>query len=111
MKDYDLLREKIKAIPHTLSETIVHILLSALLSLLIVVGPVAILLNCLIFIDAVLWIYLGLGVCFFVFFFLTRCFYFQSFVKGSFSLKGLYGMEVIYALVVTLVLMVILLFG
>ncbi len=86
-------------------------LVSFLLSLLIVVGPITLPINCFIFNDFFLLIILGLGVCFFVLLFLTRFFYYQGITQKRVNdMHVFYLMEALVCFSITVVCLLILFF-
>ncbi len=86
-------------------------IVSFLLSLLIVVGPITLLINCFIFTDFLMLILLGIAACFFVLLFLSRFFYYQGITqKRVKDMHVFYLMEALVCFAITVVCLLIFFF-
>ena len=86
-------------------------LLSFIMALIVVLGPVTILINAYIFYDLIPLVFLGLSLCLYVLIFLTRVFYFQGITKKECgSLKDIYIVEALLALGITIACFIFVLF-
>lgn len=112
MEKYRLARADLQNIPKgTTKEILLRVIFSFLLSLSICIGPIVILINCFIFIDALIWVLLGLGVCIFALSYLTRFFYLKGLVQNNVgNIMYVHLVEAFYFFIVCLLITVIFLF-
>ena len=108
-KNYIAVRKELSTMKTPFKETIVRAMTAFLFALLIVLGPLTLLINCLIFIDLQVWIKIGFAGFFFLICFLTRFFYFQALVMGRRSMRAFYAMDAIVCLLLSLLLLLLLL--
>lgn len=105
---FDNHREKVQeiaALQITTKDRILTGITSFVLALLIVIGPITVLINCFIFVDAIVAIICGLCLCLFLLIFLSRTFYIKGIVqKQVTNLRDFYIVEALIIAIIVLAL-------
>ncbi|MDE5868026.1 MAG: hypothetical protein K2H02_03685 [Anaeroplasmataceae bacterium] len=98
---YNQTRAELKELSRKRENTIFTLIVSFLWALLIVIGPVVVLINCFVFIDYLMLIFVGVFACFMVLIYLTRLFYFQAISQGE--IQGMYLFHMIDGMIVLII--------
>lgn len=104
-------KKQIAEIKISTKDTVLYLIFSILASLLLFCGPIAVLINCLIFVDYQTLIFIGLGICIFGVLFFSRFFYYEGITKKQIeNMKYFYLFDSISVLIITIVLVIIFVF-
>lgn len=102
---YNQTRAELKALARQRGNTISTLIVSFLWALLIVVGPVVVLINCFVFIDYLMLIFVGVFACLMLLIYLTRIFYFQAISQGE--IQGMNVFHLVDGMIILIITLVI----